>query len=95
MGTVTFKGLPEKCFSVLNTTNEVIIITRGEDGYRKYYDGDIKGEDIAMQMNQELGVTIGQMKAMTFGSMFGWHIPASNPSMYDEEGNFIKEKIEE
>lgn len=82
--------LPEICYAVLNTTNEVIVIKKGQSGYYTHEMGSIKGEKNAIKLNEEIGVTIPQMKAMSSGSLFGWNVPLANPNNYDGEGNFIK-----
>jgi hypothetical protein len=83
-----FAELPEMCYGVLTSTNELIIIKRGESGYYKAYD-DLSADEVD-DYNETIGVTKGQRKAMEMGSMFGWNIPAANPAMYDSEGNFIR-----
>ena len=83
------KSLPEKCYSTLAETGEVIIIKKGEIGY---YRTDIpfadkeEGKAIAKEYNRKLGVTKAQEEAMKAGSMFGWHVPAADPKNYDERG---------
>lgn len=86
----TFDGLPEMCWTVLESTNELIVVKRGVRGYIPQREDvlpyEVKNKDF---LNERLGVTKGQEKAMKSGSMFGWHVPASNPANYDEEGNYI------
>jgi hypothetical protein len=84
------KNLPNYCFSVLNTTNEVILIKRGENGYYPFYDGIYKGDKEADKKNKEIGVSKAQRQAMEAGSMFGWYIPAANPDIYDKNGKMKK-----
>ena len=36
------------------------------------------------ELNQYHGADKAQIAAMEAGSLFGWHIPAANPNMYDE-----------
>lgn len=88
------KNLPEKCFSVLQSTGELIILERGKMGYtpaNTKAEGMIprEGADIA---NETMGVTKAQEAAMVAGSMFGWHTPAADPKNYDENGKPIKPK---
>jgi hypothetical protein len=82
--------LPEFCYGVLPTTDEVILIKRGEKGYYPYLDGAVKGKDVAKELNNRIGVTPAQAEAMMVGSMFGWDVPGADPDMYDEEGMLKK-----
>lgn len=75
--------LPEECFGVLNTTGETIMIRRGESGY--FPQDGLKWAD-ADELNETLGITKAERKAMEMGSMYGWDVPASNPEMYDDNG---------
>lgn len=93
-----FTKLPESCYSVLNTTNEIIIVKRGETGYyltdynpaetfnKKYKDfleARKAAETWCDELNEGLGVTKAQRKAMEVGSMFGFDVPGINPDYYD------------
>lgn len=81
-----FARLPELCYGVLNTTNELIIIKRGETGY--YPTNYVPAEDYETAekwcdiFNEQLGITKFQRQAMEMGSMFGWDIPGINPDCY-------------
>lgn len=87
----TFDGLPEMCWGILESTNELIVIKRGVRGYFPQREENAKYPVENLEfLNEQLGVSKAQQKAMQSGSMFGWDIPASNPSNYDEEGNYIK-----
>ena len=35
-------------------------------------------------------VTVAQRKAMEWGSIFGWDVPAANPDNYNPDGTFVK-----
>ena len=88
-------SLPEQCYSVLPSSNEIIIVKKGETGY---YRTDIHGEDrtdslrIVDEQNQAGSVSKAQAAAMLAGSMFGWHTPAADPKSYDEQGQPIRPK---
>lgn len=83
-------SLPDKCFSLLKTSGEMIMITRGESGYvptgmyRVSAGSSMRSR--VDKANMELGVTKAQEAAMLAGSMFGWDVPAANPENYDAEG---------
>lgn len=83
-------SLPEKCFSLLQTSEEMIAITRGESGYVPTGMHSVSaGSSMRSRVdkaNMELGVTKAQEAAMLAGSMFGWDVPAANPENYDSEG---------
>ena len=82
------KSLPEKCFSFLESSGELIVIEKGKRGYSPTgiypQDPDIRaGVDAA---NGDNGVTKAQSAAMMAGSMFGWDAPAADPANYDDQG---------
>ena len=82
------KGLPELCFSTLITTGQLICIKRGETGYypSDWDTGDKeKNVELADQLNEEMGVTMWQRKAMEVGSMCGWDVPGADPAKYLED----------
>ena len=93
-----FKNLPEACYSIAKTSNPLalIIIKRGESGYYKTDFPNASSKEAAEQwrdeMNERLGVTKAQRKAMEVGSMFDWNAPAANPECYDENGNIKKNR---
>ena len=79
-------GLPAHCYSVLNTTGELIILKRGESGYyRCEASTNDKDEniDLADEYNEHLNVTPAQRQAMEIGSMFGWDVPGADPANYE------------
>ena len=82
------EGLPEMCFSTLLTTGDLICIKRGETGYypSDWDTGDKEQNvELADQLNEQLGVTMWQRKAMEVGSMCGWDVPGADPSKYLED----------
>lgn len=81
-------GLPELCFSTLLTTGDLICIKRGETGYypSDWDTGDKeRNVELADQLNEELGVTMWQRKAMEVGSMCGLDVPGADPAKYLED----------
>lgn len=85
--------LPDRCFSTLPSSGELIMITKGEKGYRKCADSSPhreQNEMIAARHNGRMGVTPQQAAAMLGGSMFGWATPAARTSSYDVKGQPIK-----
>ncbi len=89
-----FKGLPEFCYAELPSTKEYIIIKRGEKGYYRVNELSDAYLCSVDRNNELIGVTKAQKEAMIAGSMWGWDVTASNPAMYDENGEFIKEKVD-
>ncbi|MBQ9348776.1 MAG: DUF4314 domain-containing protein [Oscillibacter sp.] len=80
------KGLPPMCFSVLESTGELIGIERGESGYytSELDTGDMaQNEAIADRENAKLGVTPEQRMAMEIGSLCGWNVPGADPKTYE------------
>lgn len=87
-------NLPEKCFSVLPSSDELIIITRGNKGYapaNARADGKT-GREAADAANRAMDVSKAQEAAMVAGSMFGFEVPGADPKNYDENGTPIKPK---
>ena len=79
-------GLPEKCFSTLMTTGQLICIKRGDTGYypSEWDTGDKEQNvELADDLNKKLGVTPAQRQAMEIGSMAGWDAPGADPSQYE------------
>lgn len=81
-------SLPDKCFSYLESTGEMIIITKGEKGY---IPTGASGENMTPReavdaANKTIGVTKAQEAAMVAGFMFGWQVPNADPKNYDEQG---------
>ena len=84
-------GLPERCFSTLKSTGQLICIKRGESGYcpSDWDTGDKeRNVELADELNQNLGVTPAQRQAMEVGSMAGWDVPGADPAKYQE--NYLK-----
>lgn len=85
-------SLPERCFYVLPSTGELIVLTKGESGYEKSKvilpDEDRK--KYADKRNADMGISKAQSEAMLAGSMFGWECPAADPANYDDNGIPIK-----
>lgn len=87
--------LPERCYSLLPSSDEIIIVRKGESGY---YHTDKYGHDrteawrIVEEYNERDGVTKAQATAMLGGSMFGWDTPTADPKNYDGQGQPIKPK---
>ena len=85
-------SLPDKCFSYLQSTGELIIITKGEQGYTptaRYGDG-VTPREAVDAANEAMGVTRAQEEAMVAGSMFGWDKPGADPKNYNENGEPIR-----
>lgn len=90
-------SLPDKCFSYLESTGEMIVITKGEKGY---IPTGASGENMTPReavdaANKTIGVTKAQEAAMVAGSMFGWQVPNADPKNYDEQGLPIRPKPKE
>lgn len=90
-------SLPDKCFSLLESTGEMIVITKGEKGYTPtgVFPQDASPREGVTAVNAANGVTKAQEAAMAAGSMFGWETPAADPKNYDEHGNPVRPKSRE
>lgn len=91
------KNMPEFCNTRLRSTGEPIAIKYGVPGYipLKGLTGSKTEIDKRIaELNQYHGADKAQIAATEAGSLFGWHIPAANPNMYDENGLPRKRKRE-
>ena len=87
------QSLPEKCFSALESTGEIITVTKGEKGYTptgQYPQEGVSPKEAVAALNDAAGITRAQEAAMVAGSMFGWDTPAADPKSYDAKGVPIK-----
>ncbi|AKQ08351.1 hypothetical protein PQE66_gp036 [Bacillus phage PBC2] len=81
--------LPDMCFGIKPSTGEVCVIMKGIDGYFISKDKiDYSNYNVDL-MNEDIGVTKRQRIAMEIGATFGWHVPAVDIDMYDEDGRMI------
>ena len=90
--------LPDRCYSVLDSTGEIIIIQKGEKGYYHIEHNDNSREENRQrvdEINAKAGITRAQEEAMKAGSMFGWAVPAADPKNYDADGKLLKSKFKE
>ena len=86
--------LPQLCYSVNQTTGEIIILENGVSGYYPTIwpkGSREENEAIVEDLNKKLGVSEAQVKAMEFGSLFGWDKPGANPMVYMKKS--LQEKI--
>jgi len=91
-------SLPERCYAILPSTGELIIITKGEQGYTSVNNKNNSREQnqkLANGHNSEMGVSKAQVEAMLAGSMFGWQTKAADPANYDENGTPIRQRVRE
>lgn len=91
-------SLPDKCYSTLAETGEIIIIQKGEKGYYHVEHNDDSREENRQrvdEINTKAGITRAQEEAMKAGSMFGWAVPAADPKNYDADGKLLKSKFKE
>lgn len=86
-------SLPEQCYGTLLDTGKIVIYKRGETGYYKTdipYTTKEDARALVDEQNALGGVSKAQEAAMAAGSMFGFDVPAADPSNYDENGQPIK-----
>lgn len=85
-------NLPDRCYSILESTGDIIIIAKGEKGYYHIEVTENSKEEnrrFVDSQNAKLGITRGQEEAMKAGSMFGWATPAADPKNYNDNGTLI------
>ena len=91
------ESLPNQCFSFLESTGEIILIDKGEQGYTptgKFAENATPREGVDA-LNKAKGVTRAQEAAMVAGSMYGWEKPAADPARYGEDGVLLTKKQRE
>jgi hypothetical protein len=81
--TVRTDKLPDFCYSMLQSTQEWILVKRNVKGYFQTNWGKTTQEAVE-QINRKLGVTKAESLAMEFGSMFGWDKPGADPALYED-----------
>lgn len=91
------KDLPEICYSVSETTKEVIVIKNGEMGYYPvsypWMDMTLREcEDCANTLNDELGILPEERMAMEVGSIFGWDMLGADPQTYLDQAALLSQK---
>ena len=91
------KNMPEFCNVCLRSTGEPIAIKYGVPGYiplKRLAGSKAEIDKRIAELNQYYSADKAQIAAMEAGALFGWHIPAANPNMYDENGLPRKRKKE-
>jgi hypothetical protein len=80
--------LPKRCFGILPSSGDMILITCGERKYTPFSSSATPEEKRRMVdiFNEANGVTRAQEEAMLAGSMFGWSVPAAYPWNYEQDG---------
>lgn len=78
--------LPSICYTKILTTGEIAIIKKGESGYHELDYKELRTVD---ELNESIGVSPMQEKAMLIGSMFGWYVPGADPNNYNSEGKCV------
>ncbi len=81
------------CYTYIKSLNLIGVIAKGERGFYRtdiLECNNIKTSDEAIafvdELNENLGITKGTAKAMEFGSMFGWDVPAADPDNWNVDG---------
>ena len=80
-------SLPKYCYKYDEENDKLLLIKKGYGNYfphgRKI--DSLTGEEEVKQLNQKLGVTDEQVKAMIAGVEKGWDSPYADPEIYREE----------
>ena len=96
--TTVKNGLPATCFVAVAGNapgSRIGLVKLDESGYylTDYDDpeNDLKGVQKHVRiLNERLGVSPAQELAMQAGSMFGWHIPGADPSVYEAANREVR-----
>ena len=88
--------MSDLCYTYIKTRNEIGVIRRGETGYYKTDIAECNkignvadGMAFVEELNQSLGLTLGEVRSMEAGSMFGWECPAADPAHWNDDGTPI------
>lgn len=79
--------LPDVCYTILESTGQLIHIIKGKEGYgipAWNTDSAEENRKLADLFNEQLGITPAQKQAMEVGSMFGWNTPGADPRTYEK-----------
>lgn len=89
--------MTDLCYTYVETERIIGIIHRNETGYYKTDLAECnkikiaeEGKALVRELNEKLGVSIKEQKAMEVGSMFGWNIPAADPNAWSDDGHLKK-----
>ena len=81
------------CYTYIHTSNVIGVIKKGETGYYKTDILECNGiktpdeaKELINELNENLGLTKGEVKAMEHGSIFGWDTPAADPNNWCDDG---------
>ena len=88
-------SLPEKCFVYVESTDEIGVVVRGEEGYRPTDvkpDKGVSKQKGVEYLNEAMGLSKAQAAAMSAGSLFGWDTKTADPANYNEEGVLQKKQ---
>src|SRR5699024_8822613 len=79
-------SLPDKCYSILESTGEMILITKGKKGYTPtgIPDEKITHREAANAANKAAGVAKVHEKEMVVDAMSGWDNPGAENNNYNE-----------
>lgn len=88
--------MADMCYSFLRTNMTIGIVHRGETGYYKTDIAECNkiktvedGIALVNELNKRLGLTLGEVRALESGSMFGWNTPAADSKNWTDEGELI------
>jgi len=76
---LVLQGLPERCVSREPTTGRLVLITRGQSGFRY-----IAGNRSPEEYNRAMGLSYEQVEAMEYGALFGYDAELADPEKVRE-----------
>ncbi|HEY4832467.1 MAG TPA: hypothetical protein VIH61_07920 [Waddliaceae bacterium] len=87
------KPLPDYCFIVLAKNPEGKRIAALKFKTHGYFDTDLDNEGLSVaqlqakveKLNNDLGLTFAQKKAMTYGAYVSWNVQEATPAFYEDK----------
>ncbi len=85
---LVLQGLPERCVSREPTTGRLVMITRGQTGFRH-----IAGGRSPDDYNRAMGLSYEQVEAMEYGALLGFDADLADPVRVREQREMMGQPV--